>query len=121
MLGSLAGVTADLALFELFIWLGAHPSFANAGSSAVGVSIAYLLVTKYAFGTGRSRKTYLAFVAWYAFSIVTFSLLIGFTADKTGWQPIVAKIASLPFSFAANFAFSKILFRNVPKDDKALV
>lgn len=111
MLGSFLGLTADLTLFEIFIWLGAAPGFANAPSSAVGVTIAYLLVTKYAFDTGRSRKSYLAFVAWYAASILFFSLAIQFTAEKTGWDPTISKLTSLPFSFSANFAFSRVLFR----------
>lgn len=111
MLGSFLGLTADLTLFETLIRLGAAPGFANAASSAVGVTIAYLLVTKYAFETKRSRKSYLAFVAWYAASILFFSLVIQFTAEKTGWNPIISKLASIPFSFSANFAFSRVLFR----------
>lgn len=111
MLGSLTGLTADLAIFQTLIRLGALPAIANTASSAVGVTIAYLLVTKYAFGTERSKKTYFAFISWYAFSIISFSLLIQLTADITGWPPLVCKLASLPFSFSANFTFSRILFR----------
>lgn len=117
LLGSLAGLICDLTLFELFIWLGALPALANAASSAVGVTVAYLLVTKYAFGTRRSKKTYLAFVTWYALSIILFSFLIQLTAARTGWPPLVSKLASLPFSFSANFAFSRFLFRNRGSDE----
>ncbi|MGY1917069.1 GtrA family protein [Blastococcus sp. SYSU DS0973] len=110
LLGSGLGLAVDLGLFYLGVRLGAPPWLANVISAGCAVVVVYLFVTKYAFAGGRSRSSFLLFVGWYVTSIVTFSVLIDVLHAQTGWAPFVCKLMSLPPSFAANFAASKLLF-----------
>jgi putative flippase GtrA len=110
LMGSALGLTVDLLVFATAIHLGAPPWLANLASAGSAVVVVYLFVTKYAFGSARSRSTFLLFVGWYVFSIAVFSALIDLLHVQTGWAPFVCKLVSLPPSFAANFVFSKLLF-----------
>ncbi|MGY1748058.1 GtrA family protein [Modestobacter sp. SYSU DS0511] len=114
LLGSCLGLAVDLSVFALGIRLGAAPWLANTLSAGCAVVVVYLFVTKYAFRGGRSRSSFLMFVAWYVTSILGFSLLIELLHVVTGWAPFLCKLVSLPFSFAANFGVSKVLFRQRP-------
>jgi putative flippase GtrA len=111
LLGSCLGLAVDLAVFQAGVVLGATPGVANAVSSGCAVLVVYLFVTKYAFAAQRSRTSFLLFVSWYVVSIIVFSVLIEVLHGATGWLPFVCKLVSLPFSFAANFGASKLLFR----------
>jgi putative flippase GtrA len=111
LLGSGLGLVVDLTVFAVGTRLGAPPWFANVISAGCAVVVVYLFVTRFAFAGGRSRRTFLLFVGWYVFSIVVFSLLIQLLHAQTGWGPFLCKLVSLPPSFAANFVFSKVLFR----------
>jgi len=111
--GSAAGLAIDLTGF----WLLSHaanlpPAFANVISSVVSVTVVYLLVTRYSFGVGVRPSTYVFFVGWYLLNISVFSWLIGTMSAATGVEPFVWKLASVPISFVANYAFSRLLFRN---------
>ena len=74
--GSSVGLVIDLGGFFLLVSAGVVPWLANAISSSAAVTAVYLLVTRYAFGTVRQLRTYVAFVAWYAFVIVVSSTSI---------------------------------------------
>ena len=110
LLGSGLGLAVDLGLFYLAVRLGAPPWLANVVSAGCAVVVVYLFVTKYAFVGGRSRASFLLFVGWYVTSIAIFSVFIDVLHTQTGWAPFVCKLVSLPPSFAANFAASKLLF-----------
>ncbi|MCF6509410.1 GtrA family protein [Blastococcus sp. MG754426] len=110
LMGSGLGLAVDLGLFYLAVRLGAPPWLANVISAGCAVVVVYLFVTKYAFAGGRTRTSFLLFVAWYVTSIAIFSVLIDVLHAQTGWAPFVCKLVSLPPSFAANFAASKLLF-----------
>ena len=112
LVGSCLGLVVDLTLFELGVRAGLAPGLANVLSSGCAVVVVFLFVTKYAFRTTRTRASFGLFVGWYAFSIVVFSVLIELLHDGTGWAPFVCKLVSLPVSFAANFGFSRFLFRD---------
>jgi putative flippase GtrA len=114
LLGSGLGLAVDLAVFVLGVQLGAAPWLANTVSAGCAVVVVYLFVTKYAFAAERSSTGFLLFVAWYALSIVGFSVFIEVLHAQTGWAPFVCKLISLPPSFAANFLASKVLFRRRP-------
>jgi hypothetical protein len=112
LLGSCMGLAVDLSTFAVAVHLGAPPWLANTVSAGCAVVVVYLFVTKYAFRTGRSQGTFLTFVAWYVTSILLFSFLIEVLHQQTGWAAFSCKLLSLPFSFAANFTVSKVLFRD---------
>jgi putative flippase GtrA len=116
LLGSCLGLTVDLGIFAAGTGLGAPPWLANMISAGCAVVVVYLFVTKYAFGGGRSRSSFLWFVAWYVLSIAVFSVLIDLLHGATGWPAFLCKLVSLPFSFAANFGVSKVLFRERPSE-----
>lgn len=114
LLGSGLGLTVDLLVFATGIHLGAPPWLANLVSSGCAVVVVYLFVTKYAFASERSRTSFVLFVGWYVVSIAVFSTLIDLLHVYTGWAPFLCKLLSLPPSFAANFVFSRVLFRSRP-------
>lgn len=109
LLGSGLGLLVDLGVFAAGVALGAPPWAANVLSAGCAVVVVYLFVTRYAFEGGRSRTSFLLFVAWYVVSIAVFSVLIEVLHQQAGWAPFLCKLASLPPSFAANFVFSRLL------------
>lgn len=113
--GSLAGVAADLVLFQLFVRAGAAPGAANAISSGVAITITYVLVTRFTFKTRPSWVAYAAFFGWYAVSIAVFSIGIELVAAAVAAPPLLIKIASLPFSFLANFLMSRLVLTRVAR------
>ena len=115
LLGSGLGLTVDLGLFYLGVRVGAPPWLANVISAGCAVVVVYLFVTKYAFAGGRSRSSFALFVGWYVTSILIFSVLIDVLHTQTGWAPFVCKLVSLPPSFMANFAASKVLLDRRPR------
>ncbi len=110
--GSSAGLVIDLGGFFTLVTLGVAPWLANAISSSAAVTAVYLLVTRYTFGARRRVRTYVVFVAWYAAVIVVSSTAIQLLAATTAVDPFVWKLVSIPFTFAANFCFSLVLFRD---------
>lgn len=110
--GSCLGLVVDLSLFEVGVRAGLAPGLANVVSAGCAVVVVFLFVTKYAFRADRTRSSFALFVGWYSFSILVFSLLIELLHDGTGWAPFICKLVSLPPSFAANFGFSRFLFRD---------
>nr|WP_239521305.1 GtrA family protein [Blastococcus saxobsidens] len=111
LVGTCIGLTVDLAVFEAGVRLGAPPGVANVVSSGCAVVVMYAVVTRYVFRAERSRTSFAVFVAYYAVSIAAFSVVIQILHDTTGWLPFICKLASLPLSFAANFVFSRVIFR----------
>lgn len=108
--GSVAGLAIDLVGFQLLIFAGLAPGLSNALSSALSITVVYLLVTRYAFNVRKSASSFFIFLAWYGGSIVTFSLLIELVVAETGWAPMIAKALSVPVSFGLNYLFSRFLF-----------
>lgn len=114
LLGSAAGLTVDLGVFAAAVGIGAPPWLANVLSAGCAVVVVYLLVTRYAFGGGRTPRGFVLFVTWYAVSILLFSVFIEVLYAQTGWPAFVCKLVSLPPSFAANFLVSRVLLRPTP-------
>ena len=110
--GSSVGLVIDLGGFFLLVSAGVTPWVANCISSSSAVTAVYLLVTRYAFSAVRRVRTYVAFVAWYAFVIAVSSTSIQLLTAATGIDPFLLKLASIPITFAANFCFSLVLFRD---------
>ena len=112
--GSSVGLMIDLGGFALLHALGLPPWLANGTSSFTAVTAVYLIVTRYSFGARHRVRTYVAFVAWYSFMIVLFSTLIQLAASWSGGGAFLWKLASVPFTFTANYCFSLVLFGRRP-------
>ena len=104
------GLSVDLLLYAVLTALGVPAWAANLTSSAVAVVVVYVAATRFAFRATSTVPRFLLFAGWYALSITGFSLLIQWGVDTLGLHPFLSKLASLPFSFAANFLFSRSLF-----------
>jgi putative flippase GtrA len=110
-IGSGIGVTADITIFYLLTHVASvAPWLANTISAFVGIVTVYFLVTRHSFRVNQSVTSFVLFIGWYAATIVTFSWVIQVLVASFGFLPIVAKISTLPFSFAANYLFSRFLF-----------
>lgn len=110
-IGSGIGVTVDMAIFwSLTHFFDFAPWFANTLSATVGIITVYLLVTRHSFRVGQNWRSFALFIGWYAASIITFSWIIQVLVHSAGFIPLLAKISTLPFSFGANYLFSRFLF-----------
>ena len=109
---SAVGLGIDLGLFALLTAFGVEVWLANGVSATTSITAVYFLAARHSFAARPRISTYVAFFAWYSASIITFSFLIDFAATRTGWEPMIWKLASVPVSFLLNFAFSTILFRD---------
>lgn len=107
---ALIGLGVDLGVFWILTCVGVLAGFANGVSSLCAVVALYLVSSRYAFGVGGRLLTVLLFLAWYAISIVCFSLVIQFAVSIWDWEPLWAKLTSLPFSFVANFIAIRLVF-----------
>jgi putative flippase GtrA len=108
---SAAGLAVDLAGFQLLSASGLAVWLSNAISSTVSISLVYLLSARFSFGARPTIGTYVAFVGWYASSILVFSTLIHVATTTSGTAPLVWKAVSIPISFLLNYAFNRLLFR----------
>lgn len=108
--GSLTGLIIDFSVISLLLSFGWKPGYANLLSSSLAITCVYFLVTRYAFKANRSLITYVAFIAWYASAILFFSWIIQTVTSATGWNPLLVKAATLPFSFGLNFLFGRVMF-----------
>jgi putative flippase GtrA len=111
--GSLAGLVVDLGGFAVLVMVGVQPGVSNLCSSFASISVVYLLVTRFTFGVGARPVTYIAFVAWYSTSVLVYSGVIVLLVAETGLPAIACKLMTVPVSFAANYAFSRVLFRKL--------
>jgi putative flippase GtrA len=109
-LASGLAVLVDIAIYAFLVNMYFYPGICNLISSSTAVTLTYFLVTKKAFATNVSWKSYFFFMVWYATSITCFSLLIQYLHSSIGVDELLAKFFTLPFSFAVNFTFSRILF-----------
>lgn len=110
-LGSGIGVTVDMSIF-FTLTHGARfePWLANTLSAGVGIVTVYLLVTRHSFRVSTNITSFVLFIGWYVTIILTFSWIIQSLVTVWAFIPIVAKISTLPFSFGANYLFSRFLF-----------
>lgn len=111
-LGSAVGLAIDLAGFFLLTQAGWQPMLANGASATASITAVYLLVTRYTFSRSADVATYVLFFAWYAMSIVVFSIAIQAISTGLPAEPEIVKLASVPVSFLLNFAFSRFLFKD---------
>lgn len=105
------GLSIDLVLFQVLVFLGFDAWLANASSSTVSIAAVYLLVTRYAFDARARWWTFALFCTWYGASILLFSVLIQVASTEVGWLPFGWKLISVPISFSLNYTFSRYLFR----------
>ena len=106
---TLVGLVVDFGLFALAVHLGLQPGPANAISSACAVVVMYVLSTRVTFGTRAGLTGFLLFAGWYAVSITGFSFVVQALHTQLDLAPVVSKVATLPFSFVANFLAVRLL------------
>ena len=109
---SLVGLGIDLLLFTLGHDLLHHPTEpVNAVSAGVATTFVFCASARRIFGDqGRLWPKYLAWIAWQAALIAGASLFIG-TLAAAGWPGTPVKIATIPVTFALNFAVMQLLTR----------
>lgn len=105
------GITVDLVLFTVLTAVGLTSGISNLVSASCSVIVVYLFSTDHVFRVRRSRMQGLAFVAWYATSILGFSLLVQLLVSELDINGLSAKLLSIPLSFFANFFAIRYLFR----------
>lgn len=108
--GSLTGLIVDFSVLSLLLSIGWKPGYANLLSSSLAITCVYFLVTRFAFKANRSMSTYVIFIVWYASAIIFFSWVIQTVTTLTGWNPLLVKAGTLPFSFGLNFLFGRVMF-----------
>ena len=110
-IGSGIGVSADMGIFfALTHIVDIAPWIANTLSAGVGIVTVYFLVTRHSFRVNKNPTSFVLFIGWYGSTIITFSWIIQTLVSEAGFIPILAKISTLPFSFGANYLFSRFLF-----------
>lgn len=110
-IGSGIGVTADMSIFYTLTHVALiEPWLANTISAGVGIITVYFLVTRHSFRVNQNMTSFLLFIGWYTITIITFSWIIQMLVTDWAFLPILAKIATLPFSFGSNYLFSRFLF-----------
>jgi len=107
---SLAGVSIDLVVFKLLTLSHLSPARANIVSSSLSITATYFLTSRLVFQAEPTFAKWALFVAWYAFSITAFSCLIALLVTATSAPPFFCKLATLPFSFLANYTFCRFAF-----------
>ena len=108
--GTAGGLGADLAAFWVLTACGVPPWGSNLVSATAGLLVVYFLVTKYAFKVDHRPLKFVAFVVWYSMMILFWGWVIQTVSITTPLGPFVAKLLTVPISFALNFAFSRLLF-----------
>lgn len=98
-----AGLTLDLLLFSLGIWLGLLVFFANLSSSGLALLTVYHLAVKQVFKTDGRWFRLVAFFCWYAFSILAFSFFAEWIYTNTLASELQSKLAVIGPSFLSNF------------------
>lgn len=106
-----AGLAADLTVFSLLVLAGVSPFVANLASTAVAITLVYLLVTRYAFRAGASVRSYVLFFGWYAASALLTSTAIDLLCRSVWDVPLGWKLLSVPVTFTTNYLFSRFLFQ----------
>lgn len=104
---TLAGLLLDFCIFWILTKIEFSVGLANFISTGFAFALTYLLSSRIVFDSPVSVNTALIYLAWYAFSNATFSLVIETIHASTEIESLQIKIAVLPLSFLVNFAASK--------------
>jgi putative flippase GtrA len=109
---SAVGLALDVALFVFLVSLGVRAGYANALSSAMGVTFVFMTSTRYVFNGshGSLLRRLLAYVSYHATAVVLASWEVD-AIVLVGALPVVAKALVLPVTFACNYAFLDFLTR----------
>lgn len=109
------GLLIDFAGFFVLTVQEIRPGMANFASTSISFFTTYLLSSKFVFRVPLTLVAGFVYVSWYLFSNSIFSLLIQWLSDSIQAQEILIKLATLPLSFAVNFAVTrKILKKGEP-------
>jgi putative flippase GtrA len=108
-IGTLIGLAVDFGVYFLGLTFGLAPGYANAVSSVCAVIVTYFISTKYTFGVRIVISGFVFYCAWYALSIVGFSVVVQLLHDSYEFPAFWAKVVTLPVSFVLNFCASRLI------------
>jgi putative flippase GtrA len=98
----------DFTLYVVLIKAGLDPIYGNILSSAVGILINYLLVSKFTFNVDyKSSRKILLFFLIATSMLFVMTLVLGFLINILSWDPVNAKIFSLPISAVIKFIINR--------------
>jgi putative flippase GtrA len=98
----------DFTLYVVLIEAGLDPIYGNILSSAVGILINYLLVSKFTFNVDyKSSRKILLFFLIATSMLFVMTLVLGFLINILSWDPVNAKIFSLPISAVIKFIINR--------------
>jgi putative flippase GtrA len=98
----------DFTLYVVLFKAGLDPIYGNILSSAVGILINYLLVSKFTFNVDfRSSRKILLFFLVATSMLFVVTLFLGFLINVLSLDPVIAKIISLPISAVIKFIINR--------------
>jgi putative flippase GtrA len=98
----------DFSLYVILVKAGSDPIYGNIVSSIVGILMNYLLVSKFTFNVDfRSSRNILLFLLIAASMMFVMTFLLGFLINVLSWDPVIAKIISLPISAVIKFIVNR--------------
>lgn len=108
---SATGLALDLSLFAVLAHAGARPGIANVVSATFAVAFVYFASVRRVFAYGGSHvlPLYGVYCAYQILAIGAASWAVDTLATLLG--AIVAKLAILPATFFANYAFMRYITR----------
>ena len=107
------GLAIDFLLFALLVHWGAQPGWANILSARVAVAFVFFASVQriFAYDGGFLFGLFLAYLLYQIVAVIAASVAVGVLAARM--SPLLAKLAVLPATFTANFAFMSLLTRGI--------
>lgn len=105
------GLAIDFALFAALTAGTAPPFAANLASAGCAVAFVYFASVRRVFRDGPRAASFAAYLVYQAAAIALASLAVA-ALSRVLPAPLLAKIAVLPATFAANFLFMRALTRH---------
>lgn len=103
LLVAIAGLTLDLALFALGIWMGLSVFWSNICSATLALLTVYKFAVHKVFMSHGGWGRLAMFFFWYAISITAFSFLTQWLHTNTLMSELQSKLSTVGPSFITNF------------------
>lgn len=107
------GLAIDYGVFLLLINAGIHAGWANAVSAGLAISFVFFVSIRriFAYDGKFLFGRFVAYILFQAAAVGIASLAITLLVNSAGLVPVLAKAATLPVTFTANFLFMNWLAR----------
>lgn len=103
LLVAIAGLTVDLLLFGVGIWMGLSVFMANICSATLALFTVYKFAVHRVFMSAGGWARLAMFFLWYAISITAFSFLTQWLHTNTLMSEFQSKLSTVGPSFISNF------------------